>query len=172
MHKKHACRAIRSLYWFKNTTGLAIPFPLWKFALALENTEMNKKQACCGGIRSLYWFRNTSGLAIPFPLWKFALVNRKHRNAQKYREICSLYWLKILLDLLFPFSSENLLLSIEKNRNAQKYKEIRSLYWLKTCYSFSPLKICSCLRKHGNAQNTGKHEEGSGFHLKCASISK
>ena len=31
---------------WENTTGLAIPFSLWKFALASENTEMHKKQAC------------------------------------------------------------------------------------------------------------------------------
>ena len=77
-------------------------------------------------------WENTTGLAIPFPLWKICPCFRKHRNAQKYREIRSLYWLK-------------------------------NCYW--TCYSFSPLKICSCLRvrKHGNAQNTGKHADGSGL---------
>ena len=58
---------------WENTTGLAIPFPFWKLALALENTEMHKKQAC-KAIRSLYWFKNTTGLAIPFLLWKFALA--------------------------------------------------------------------------------------------------
>ena len=61
-------------------------------------------------------WENTTGLAIPF--LKTCPCFRKHRNAQKYRQICSLYWLKNSYWICYSLSPRKICPCFNKHRNA------------------------------------------------------